>query len=139
MEHTTIHDLLTSTMDRVRTLVDANTIIGTPIQTGDTTLIPISKLSFGFGCGGGDFGAKGGKATAPTTNTGGGGGGAKLDPVAFLIIRGDSVKLLPVNPPTNSVDRIVEAVPEVLDKITDFIDRQQEKMAEAKEKKDFAE
>lgn len=137
MEHTTIHDLLGTTMERVRTLVDANTIIGTPIQTGDTTLIPISKLSFGFGCGGGDFTAKGGKPTAPTANTGGGGGGAKLDPVAFLIIRGDSVKLLPVNPPTNSVDRIVEAVPEVLDKITDFIDKQQEKMAEAKEKKEF--
>lgn len=130
MEHS-IHDLLGATMERVRTLVDANTIIGTPIQAGDTTLIPVSKLSFGFGCGGGDFVAKGGKPAAPSLNSGGGGGGAKLDPVAFLIIRGDSIKLLPVTQPTNSVDRIVELVPEVLDKITDFIEKQQEKKDQA--------
>lgn len=138
MEHST-HDVLGATMERLHTMVDANTIIGTPIQAGDTTLIPVSKLSFGFGCGNSDFTAKGGKPTAPVLNGGGGGGGAKLDPVAFLVIRGDSVKLLPVTSPTNSVDRIVEAVPEVLDKITSFIDQQQEKRAEKKAQEDFAE
>ncbi len=138
MEHT-IHDILGTTMERLHTMVDANTIIGTPIQAGDTTLIPVSKLSFGFGCGSNEFTAKGGKPTASAVHGGGGGGGAKLDPVAFLIVRGDSVKLLPVNPPANSVDRIVEAVPEVLDKITAFITEQQEKNAVKKAAEDFAE
>ncbi len=138
MEHS-VQDVLGTTMERLRTMVDANTIIGTPIQAGDTTLIPVSKLSFGFGCGNSDFTAKGGKPTAPVLNGGGGGGGAKLDPVAFLVIRGDSVKLLPVSAPSNSIDRIVEAIPDVMDKITNFIDQQQEKKAEKKAAADYAE
>ncbi len=133
------NDILSTTMERLRSMIDANTIIGTPIQAGDTTLIPVSKLSFGFGCGGSDFTAKGGKPTAPVLNGNGGGGGAKLDPVAFLVIRGDSVKLIPVTAPTNSVDRIVEAIPEVLDKITNFVDEQQEKKAAKKAAADYAE
>ena len=97
-------------MEKIRTMVDANTIIGTPIQTGDVTLIPVSRLSFGIASGGGS------------------GASAKLEPVAFLIIRGESVKLLPVAPPpATTVDRVIEAVPEVVDKVTEFWEKQQEK------------
>ena len=59
---------------------------------------------------------------------GGSGAGMNLSPVAFLIVKGDSVKLMPVAPPASStVDRVVEMVPEVVDKVTDFIEKQQEK------------
>ena len=121
-------------MEKIRTMVDANTIIGTPIQTGEVTLIPVSRLSFGIASGGSDFVTKNQKPENENTFGGGSGAGAKLEPVAFLIIRGDSVRLLPVAPsPATTVDRVIDAVPQVLDKVTDFIEKQQEKKAEAQE------
>ena len=115
-------------MEKIRTMVDANTIIGTPIQTGDVTLIPVSRLSFGIASGGSDFTTKNQKPEADNSFGGGSGASAKLEPVAFLIIRGESVKLLPVAPPpATTVDRVIEAVPEVVDKVTEFWEKQQEK------------
>ena len=115
-------------MEKIRTMVDANTIIGTPIQTGDVTLIPVSRLSFGIASGGSDFPTKNQKPEADNSFGGGSGASAKLEPVAFLIIRGESVKLLPVAPPpATTVDRVIEAVPEVVDKVTEFWEKQQEK------------
>ena len=122
-----INDLMSSTMQRIREMVDANTIIGDPIRTDEVTLIPVSKLSFGFASGGSDFASKGQK---PDSNLFGGGGGAgvNIQPVAFLVIKGDTVKVLPVAPPpATTVDRVVEMVPDVMDKVTDFIEKQQEK------------
>ena len=117
-------------MEKIRTMVDANTIIGTPIQTGDVTLIPVSRLSFGIASGGSDFTTKNQKPEADNSFGGGSGASAKLEPVAFLIIRGESVKLLPVAPPpATTVDRVIEAVPEVVDKVTEFWEKQQEKKA----------
>ena len=121
-------DLMGTAMEKIRTMVDANTIIGTPIQTGDVTLIPVSRLSFGIASGGSDFTTKNQKPEADTSFGGGSGASAKLEPVAFLIIRGESVKLLPVAPPpATTVDRVIEAVPEVVDKVTEFWEKQQEK------------
>ena len=121
-------DLMGTAMEKIRTMVDANTIIGTPIQTGDVTLIPVSRLSFGIASGGSDFTTKNLKPEADNSFGGGSGASAKLEPVAFLIIRGESVKLLPVAPPpATTVDRVIEAVPEVVDKVTEFWEKQQEK------------
>ena len=115
-------------MEKIRTMVDANTIIGTPIQTGDVTLIPVSRLSFGIASGGSDFTTIYQKLEADNSFGGGSGASALLEPVAFLIIRGESVKLLPVAPPpATTVDRVIEAVPEVVDKVTEFWEKQQEK------------
>ena len=115
-------------MEKIRTMVDANTIIGTPIQTGDVTLIPVSRLSFGIASGGSDFTTNNQTPEADNSFGGGSGASAKLEPVAFLIIRGESVKLLPVAPPpATTVDRVIEAVPEVVDKVTEFWEKQQEK------------
>ena len=115
-------------MEKIRTMVDANTIIGTPIQTGDVTLIPVSRLSFGIASGASDFTTKNQKPEADNSFGGGSGASAKLEPVAFLIIREESVKLLPVAPPpATTVDRVIEAVPEVVDKVTEFWEKQQEK------------
>ena len=127
-----INQLMSTTMDKIKTMMDANTIIGEPIQTGDVTLIPVSRLSFGFAGGGSDFVTKNHKADMDNTFGGGSGASAKLEPVAFLVVRGESVKLLPVAPPpATTADRIIETVPEVVDKVTAFIDKQQEKKAQA--------
>lgn len=129
-----INELMSTTMEKIRTMVDANTIIGEPIQTGEVTLIPVSRLSFGFAGGGSDFVTKNQKPGMDNTFGGGTGASAKLEPVAFLIVRGDNVKLLPVAPPpATTADRIIETVPEVVDKVTAFIEKQQEKKEQAVE------
>lgn len=125
-EHPLI-DLMAETMEKIHTMVDVNTIVGTPIQAGEVTIIPVSRVSFGFGAGGGDFAGKDAKPDADKNFGGGSGAGVGINPVAFLIVRGDSVKLMPVVPPDGAVDRVVDMVPELVDKITAFINEQQEK------------
>ena len=129
-------------MEHVRTMADANTIIGNPIQAEGVTLIPVSRMSFGVAGGGTEFSTK--KQPAGDNSFGGGSGAsAKLEPVAVLVVREGSVKLLPVAPPpATTVDRVIETVPEVVDKVTGFIESQQakkeQKAAQAAES-DFAE
>ena len=120
-----ISDLMSTTMEKIREMVDVNTIVGTPIHTEDgVTLIPVSRLSFGFASGGSDFATKSQKPEADNAFGGGSGAGVNISPVAFLIVRGDSVKLLPVAPPAGSaVDRVVELVPEMFDKVTDYLEK----------------
>lgn len=131
-----IQELMDATLSGLKTAMDANTIIGEPIKTEDVTLIPVSRLSFGVACGGSDFATKG-----SASNFGGGGASsAKVEPVAFLVVRGDSVRLISVDPPVaNTVDRIVDAVPEVMDRVTAFIQQQQERKDKKAEQSDFAE
>lgn len=123
-----ISDLMGTTMQKIRELVDVNTIIGQPIPAGDVTLIPVSKVSFGFASGGSDFATKNQKPEADNAFGGGSGAGVNIMPIAFLVVKGDVVRLLPVSPPPGTtVDRVVEMVPEVIDKVTGFIEKQQEK------------
>ena len=141
-KNNSLSELISTTMEHVRTMADANTIIGTPIQAEGVTLIPVSRMSFGVAGGGTEFSTK--KQTGPDGNFGGGSGAsAKLEPVAFLVVREGSVKLLPVAPPpATTVDRVIDTVPEVVDKVTSFIESQQakkeQKAAQAAES-DFAE
>ena len=117
-----LSELMKTTMEHIQAMADANTVIGDPIHAEGVTLIPVSRLAAG---GENAFG-------------GGSGASAKLEPVAFLIIREGNVKLLPVMPPpATTVDRVIEAVPEVVDKVTGFIEKQQEKKAGPES--DFAE
>ena len=131
-------ELMRATMEQVRAAADADTIIGSPIRAEGVTLIPVSRLSFGVAGGGTEFSTK--KQPAGEQSFGGGSGAsAKLEPVAFLVVRGDSVKLLPVAPPpATTVDRVIETVPEVVDKVTGFIEKQQEKKAQAAAQGEFA-
>ena len=127
-----INDLMSTTMEKIRTMVDSNAIIGQPIQAEGVTLIPVSKMSFGFASGGTDFTTKSQKPTGANPFGGGGGAGVKLEPVAFLVVKGENVRILPVAPqPGTTVDRVIEMVPEVVDKITAFIEKQQERKAAA--------
>jgi len=126
-----IGELVEATLNNIRSFAQTNTIIGSPIKAEDVTLIPVSRMSIGYGGGGMEMTAKDGKPGAPGYG-GGTGAGARLDPVAFLVVRGDSVKLLPVAPPpANTIDRLIETAPEVVNQVTGFIEKQQEKKAAA--------
>ena len=103
--------------------MDANSVVGEPIVTADgVTIIPISKISVGLGGGGSDFVAK--NQNQNENPFGGGvGAGIKVVPIAFLIVKEGSVRMLPVAAPANTTaDRLVEMVPDTLDKIVSFID-----------------
>lgn len=121
-ENHPINEVLQTTMAKIRELVDANTVVGQPIETQDgVTLIPVSHLSFGFATGGSDFG----KTPNVTKSFGGGAGaGVNVTPVAFLIIKDGNVRILPVVPAAkDSGGRAVELIPEMFDKITDYVDK----------------
>ena len=121
-----IGDLMNTTMQKLREIADVDTIVGKPIQAGNVTIIPISRLTVGFASGGSDFICKGQQPEADNSFGGGSGAGMNLSPVAFLIVKGDTVKLMPVAPPAaTTVDRVVEMVPEVIDKITGFIEKKE--------------
>ncbi|MCI9511140.1 MAG: sporulation protein YtfJ [Oscillibacter sp.] len=119
-----LNDLMRSAMEKVREMADTNAIVGQPITTPDgVTLIPISRVSLGFGCGGGDYGK-----VQPRSFGGGSGAGVNIAPVAFLVIKDGITRVLPVAvPPVSTVDRVVEMVPDVLDRVEKFFDKKEDK------------
>ena len=123
-----ITEVMTASMAKIREMVDSNTIVGEPITTPDgVTLIPVSRLSFGFGCGGGDYGKQANQTGA------GAGAGVRVEPMAFLVVKDGVTRMLPVAAPAiTTVDRAIELVPQVLDRVESFIDRK-------KAEKDFTE
>lgn len=123
-------NMLENTIAKIREMVNVNTVVGDPITAGDITIIPISKISIGLGGGGSDFVSKN-PNTQENPFGGGVGAGVKVTPVAFLIIKEGSVRMLPVAAPANTTaDRLVEMIPDTLDKITGFIDSHLEKKGE---------
>ena len=119
----TLPNMLENTISKIREMVDVNSVIGTPITTPNgVTIIPVSKVSVGFGGGGSDY-TKNNEAFG-----GGAGGGVKVTPICFLIVKDGAVRMMPVAAPANTTaDRIVEQVPDVLDKIAAFIDSRTKK------------
>lgn len=115
-----ISEVLSTSMEKVRQMVDANTVVGTPIEVGGATLIPISKIGFTLGAGGWDGAAK---ATEATGGFGGGSGcGVKITPIAFLIIQGERVRMLPVaEPASTATERVIEQIPALVDKLTELL------------------
>ena len=123
-------NMLESTITKIREMLDANSVVGQPMVVDGVTIIPISKISVGFGGGGSDYVSK-----HPNTQEnpfgGGVGAGAKVTPVAFLIIKDGNTRMIPVPVPANTtVDRALEMLPDTLDKIADFIQSKTEKKAE---------
>ncbi len=115
--------MMEASMGKIREMVDSNTVVGEPIVTADgVTLIPVSRLSFGFGVGSGDYGKQTDKLGA------GAGAGVRVEPMAFLVIKDGVTRMLPVGTPAiTTVDRIVEMVPQVMDRVESFLDRKREK------------
>ena len=118
-----ISAMMEASMGKIREMVDSNTVVGEPIVTADgVTLIPVSRLSFGFGCGGGDYGKQPDKLGA------GAAAGVRVEPMAFLVVKDGVTRMLPVaTPAITTVDRIVEMVPQVMDRVEGFIDKKREK------------
>ena len=111
-----INGLMDTTLDKIKSMVDVNTIIGSPITSPDgTIIIPVSKVSYGFASGGTDIRAK--KDNQPPAFGGGSGAGVTINPVGFLAVYRGDVKFIPVAKYDGPADRIVGMVPELFDKI----------------------
>ena len=118
-----VSEFTTSVLSSLRSLVDVNTVIGDPISTQDgVVIIPVSKVSFGFASGGSDIPAK-----APNMFGGGTGGGVTIMPLGFLVINGDDVSILHMQPAESTNDRIINAVPAVLEKLMGIIQKKKKK------------
>jgi len=115
-----IDNLMRSTMENLKDMIDVNTIIGDSIITSDgTCIVPISKVTFGFASGGSEFGAPCNIDLNKESNKpfgGGSGAGVTVKPVAFLIVRSDSVRLINVEH-TNNVDKLIDSIPQLIDNL----------------------
>lgn len=120
----TLPNMLENTIAKIKEMIDVNSVIGAPITTPDgVTIIPVSKVSVGFGGGGSDYAKSSSDAFG-----GGAGGGMSVTPICFLIVSGGNVRMMPVPVAANTTaDRIVEMVPDTLDKIVSFIDSKSNK------------
>ncbi len=111
-------NILSTTIEKVRDLVNVSTIIGDPINLPDgTIIIPVSKVTYGFASGGSDF---------PSKNNvelfgGGGGAGVTINPVAFLIVKDGDVSVRQISGINNPAERVINLVPEMFDKVTGFV------------------
>jgi len=126
MDKNPIGELMQTTMDNVKNMLKVDTVVGDPIVTPNgITLVPISKISVGFGGGGVEFGNK--KATGERPYGGGNATGVKIDPIGFLVIKDGTVRMVNVTPPaSNTVDRIIDMVPQVIDRVDAFIAKQKQ-------------
>lgn len=112
-----VEGLMGVSVEKIREMVDANTVIGTPMTLADgVTIIPVSKVSYGFASGGSDLPSK----TRNDMFGGGAGAGINITPVAFLTIKDGDINLLPVVSKPDTLDRLVSLVPEAVNKISDL-------------------
>lgn len=115
-----IGEMMQSAMEKIHTMVDSDTVVGTPITTPDgVTLIPVSRMSFGFASGGSD------KGDDPKKSVWGGSGAAvKVDPIGFLMVKDGSARMVSIQPPAYSTaERVIDMVPELMEKIEGYVDK----------------
>ena len=117
MKETPVNKIMENTLEKMRQMVDVSTIIGEPMVTGDTTLIPVSKVTYGFTSGGTDLPSK----QNAELFGGGGGGGITITPVAFIVIQSGKVRMMQINNYTSSADRAVSMIPELIDILSDLL------------------
>lgn len=130
-----VNRLLGTTMDKIKEMADADTVIGKPVTTPDgTVIIPISRISYGFASGGSDLPSK----AQPSSGlfAGGGGAGVTVSPVAFLSISNGNVRVLQIEPYFSPVDRALEKVPQVIDQLTALFKKKPEEEAPEKPPED---
>ena len=113
-----IKGLMDTTLEKIKSMVDASTVVGEPIAANGNTVIPISKITYGFASGGSDFPSKSTKELFG----GGGGAGVTVTPVAFIVITAKgTIKMLQINTKPDTTDKLVSAVPDIIDKVSDLI------------------
>ncbi|AIQ13552.1 GerW family sporulation protein [Paenibacillus durus] len=120
-----IQGLMQTAMENIKGMVDVNTIVGEPVQTSDgSTILPISKVAFGFAAGGSDFNvededkpANGQSGVKLLPFGGGSGGGVSIRPIAFLVVGQQGVHIVPLDNQTHIFEKIIDATPGLIDKI----------------------
>ena len=118
-----IEGLMQTAMESLKTMVDVNTILGDPVETPDgAVIVPVRRVTFGFAAGGGNYTVSNKSAREEDTLpfAGGSGAGIALNPVAFLVVSRESVRLLPVDQ-TAIYDRLIDLVPDFLDRVQDMM------------------
>lgn len=119
MANQSIGDLMETSIAKIRDMVDANTVIGEPITTPDgVTVIPVSRMSFGFASGGND------KNPQSKGIWGGAGAAVRVSPIGFLIVKDGGVRMLNISAPAvTTVDRALDMVPELIDRIEAMVEK----------------
>ncbi len=126
MSENSIKNIMDTTMEKLKGMIKADVITGEPVVVGDITLIPVSKVAYGLATGGSDF---------PTKNQsqlfgGGGGAGVTISPIAFIVINGDNVKMLPVYNELTTLEKAVTMAPEIIDNAKDLFKKDKEARTE---------
>ena len=119
-----IQGLMNVTMDKIRQMADSNTIIGKPIKTDDgTTILPVSRISFGFASAGTDFDGK--NAANKDLFGGGSGAGVNIQPVAFLVVKDGCVRTIQLSDGSNTIERALTMLPELVDKVSALLKKEE--------------
>ena len=127
-----INEMMDTTISQIRQMADTDTIVGDPVyDKHGTTIIPVSKVSYGFASGGSDFPSK----TNKELFGGGGGAGISITPIAFLVITHDGVKLMQINSADSTADKALYLIPEMVDKISSAISKKKKNSKSEKEAK----
>lgn len=117
-----VNNVLNVTMEKIKEMVDVNTIIGEAIHVQEgVTIIPVSSVKYGFAGGGSDLPTKNQPTSGESLFAGGSGSAVTITPIAFLVVSDGNVKVLQIEPYTSSVDRAIEKIPDVFDKISSLV------------------
>lgn len=120
MSENNIKGIMDTTMEKLRAMVDADVITGTPIEVGEITLVPVSRVSFGLATGGSDFPSK----NQGQLFGGGGGAGVTVVPIAFIVISGGNVKMMPIYNELTSLEKAISMAPEIIDKAKELFKKE---------------
>lgn len=129
-----IEGLMQTTMESIKDMVDVNTIVGDPVESQDgLVIIPISKVSFGFASGGGEYSTcmkksdKDGDSSGKLPFGGGSGAGVSVQPVAFIVVGNGQIKLLPVDQGSNVINNIIETIPKFTSGLQNMVKSKKDK------------
>ncbi|MCL2488913.1 MAG: GerW family sporulation protein [Oscillospiraceae bacterium] len=124
-----VNSLLGVSMEKIKEMVDVDTVVGTPIVTGEVTLIPVSKVTYGFAGGGSDLPSK----SNHQLFGGGSGAGITVTPIAFISVSGTEVRLLPLISKPDTVDSLISKIPDAYDMVTGLIEKRKKDKQEKEE------
>lgn len=117
-----IEGMMNTTLEKIKQMVDVNTVVGDPITSPDgTIIIPVSKVAYGFASGGSDFPSK--AQPAKEFFGGGAGAGISITPIGFLVISEGNVKMVSIEPCNTSADRVINMIPDVVDKVSGLLSK----------------
>lgn len=127
-----VEDLIKTVMLQLKEMVKTETVVGEPIQAGESTIVPVSRVSVGFGAGGGE--GRPGQGKQSSGSGSGTGGGATIEPVAFIVITEDKAQLLSLVKKEAAMTKVIDLIPQVIEKVKDFKERRKEKEKAQQEK-----